>query len=243
MFTASDIINDAFDRTGIYPNPSGALPGGYTAMGVKLLRGLIENYNVKNMILSTQRKAVLTADASGIIDARKSTEEHPTAFNDDVASIQKVLVKISDEQAGELEFVPFKDFDLYPGGAWVYTYRQDGSNAYEIQMKSGFGGRSVIVHYNVPFVLDGDTTAEMVQTEFYLPDEYRELFILGLGVKLFKVYPRADEKMENGWKEELRTLTNDITAKQGEAKLVQYNRYGCRSLSAIGDSGTFLMGW
>lgn len=232
MFKAQDIVHDAFDRTGIYPNPTDSLPGDQFNIGLKLLKGLCDGYNIRNMILSLQRKATLRIPSTGVIVARKDG----TVFIDDVASIQKVLLKVSDEEAGELDFVPYQDFDCYPGGSWIYTQHQTGADEFELEFKRGLSGRTAIIHYNAKFPCE-------VDTEYYLPDEYRELFTLGLGCKLLTAFPRQDEKMKNYFEAELQELTNSITAKQGESKMLLYNRYGRRSLSARGDAGNFLMGW
>lgn len=231
MYSVNEIIRDAFDRTGIYPNVGeSSLPQDMADIGLKLLKGLVSAYNVRNMIMSSQSRAEVQIPADGVI----STSGENSGF-DSIASVQKVMIKVTADQAGELEFVPFQDFDLHPGSAWVYSYRQNGPDDWEIYVKPGFAGRRVIVHYNRPFPCERDT-------EYSLPDEYRELFTLGLGVKLLTAYPRQDEKMRNYFVEELNALTNSITAKQGEAKLLLYNRYDRRSLSARGDAGDFLFG-
>lgn len=230
-FAVSEIIRDAFDRTGIYPNVgSSSLPQDMSDMGLKLLKGLVSGYNVRNMIMSSQSRAEVSVPADGVIQ----TAGENSGFQS-IASVQKVMVKVSLDQAGELEFVPFQDFDLHPDGAWVYTYSQNGPDDWDIYLKPGFAGKKVIVHYNRPFPCESDT-------EYSIPDEYRELFTLGLGVKLLTTYPRQDEKMRNYFVEELNAITNSITAKQGEAKMLLYNRYGRPSLAARGDAGTFLMG-
>ena len=236
-FTVSEIIRDAFDRTGIYPNVGrSSLPQDMADMGLKLLKGLVSGYNIRNMITSSQSKTEATVPEGGVI----SVTGHGGGWAT-IASIQKVLVKLTEDQAGELEFVPFQDFDLHPNGAWVYTYRQNmtvtsDANDWEISLKPSFAGKKVIVHYNRPFPCESDT-------EYSIPDEYRELFTLGLGVKLLTAYPRQDEKMRNYFVEELNAITNSITAKQGEAKMILYNRYGRPSLAARGDAGDFLMGY
>lgn len=231
MFKAEDIVYDAFDRTGIYPNPRDSLPGDQFNIGLKLLKGLCDGYNIRNMILSLQRKATVQVPLNGIIVAKKDG----TDFIDDIASIQKVLIRVSDEEAGELDFVPFQDFDTYPGGSWVYTYHQTGPAEFELEFKRGLAGRTAIVHYNASFPCE-------VDTEYYLPDEYRELFTLGLGCKLFTVFPRQDEKMEKRFDSERLSLEQSISAKQGESKMLMYNRYGRPSIAARGDSGAFLFG-
>ena len=237
-FSVQDIIKDAFDRTGIYPGASASgVPEDMASMGLKLLRGLIDGYNVRNMIMFSQSKTETTVPEDGVINV--TAPGSPSGFGN-IASIQKVMVKLTEDQAGELDFVPYQDFDLHPNGAWVYTYRQcptvmnDGDD-WEISLKPSFAGRKVIVHYNRPIPCNSDT-------EYSIPDEYRELFTLGLGVKLFTVYPRQDERMRNYFVQELEAITHSITAKQGESKMLMYNRYGRPSLAARGDAGTFLMG-
>lgn len=231
MFKAEDVVYDAFDRTGIYPNPRDSLPGDQFNIGLKLLKGLCDGYNIRNMILSLQRKATLQIPSTGVIVARKDG----TVFIDDVASVQKVLLKVSDEEAGELDFVPYQDFDCYPGGSWIYTQHQTGADEFELEFKRGLSGRMVIIHYNAKFPCE-------VDTEYYLPDEYKELFTLGLGCKLFTAFPRQDEKMEKRFDAERSALEQSIAAKQGDSKMLMYNRYRRTSIADRGDSGAFLLG-
>lgn len=105
-FSVSDIINDAFDRSGIYPNASmSGVPEDMASMGLKLLRGLIDGYNVRNMIMFSQSKTVTTVPENGVIEV--SSQDVSSGFGT-IASIQKVMVKLTEDQASELDFVPYR---------------------------------------------------------------------------------------------------------------------------------------
>lgn len=231
-FSAKDIINEAFDRTGIWPSPSDALPGEMFDQGLKVLKGLIHFYNIKNYITCTQRMVEVEIPQDSVVHMSK-TEEGVTPVIDNVTNINKVYWKNSDENNTELGYTSFMTFPKYASGNNIYTWNQVGEYDYDVIFQKWMAGKTVIICYNVPFECERNT-------KYYLPPEYSELFILGLCVKLLDIYPREDTKMLEGMSGELQALAGAIEAKQADAKILEWNQYDYKSKQAAFESGSFL---
>lgn len=231
-FTVKDIINEAFDRSGIYPNPTDALPGEYFSMGLKALQGLVSHYNTRNYIMSTQRMVELKIPASGCIKLGK-TEEGVEPAIEDVAAISTVYWKQSETVNKRLNFVSFMNFPGYMPGNYIYSWNQTGEYQFDLIFQKWMAGKDVTVVYNVPFECQKNTV-------YYLPLEYKELFVLGLILKLLAIYPREDKTMYEQILEELKSVTGAIEAKQADSKVMEWNTHDYVSKQAAFESGSFL---
>lgn len=224
-FTVKQIINNAYDRSGIFPNSTSTLPGEMTESALKLLQGIIQTYNIQGVLLPTQRRKEIKITSTSM----KIPNEQ---FEDSVAGITKVYVTNGDEHNTELDFIPFATFDGCPS-SYIYTYNQLTSNEFDIYFKKFIVGKKVIIYYVTPIECE-------LNTEYYLPSEYEELFTLSLVVKLFNMYPRENTAIADEFKNELASVRNAIVAKQTENKLIMYNRYDYDSLWSLGNSGKYL---
>lgn len=224
-FTVKSIINNAYDNSGIFPNSTSTLPGEMTEFGLKVLQGIVNTYNTQGVILPTQRRAEFK------VDGQIMNIPSPYTFNDEIAGITKVYLKNGDINT-ELDFIPFAAFDGTQS-AYTYSYNQVIANNMSVFFKKPLIGREVIMHYVAPIECE-------LNTEYYLPAEYEELFTLSLIVKLLTRYPRENPEVANNFEKELASVRNAIVAKQTENKLVTYNRYDYDSLWQLGNSGKFL---
>lgn len=231
-FSVKDIINDAFDRTGIYPNPTETLPGEYFSMGLKLLRGLVSFYNTRNFIIPTQRMVEVTVPGSGHIRMAK-TEEGVEPVIEPCASIQKVYIGLADDTNRELNFKSLQTWPSCYNGQAVYSWNQTGDGEFDLMLQRWCAGRKATVVYNVPIECD-------VDTEYFLPPEYCELFTLGLCLKLLGAYPRESDQMFTKMSDELKALTDAIVAKQADAKTLEWNRHDFVDPTDAFRSGSFL---
>lgn len=231
-FTVKEIINDAYDRSGVFPCPSDSLPGEMFAMGYKLLQGLIQTYNIRSYITSTQRMTELKVPADGVLHLAR-TEEGVEPAIEDVAAVCKLYLVNSEGANTEFKFTSFMNFPKYSQGSHVYTWNQAEEYAYDVYVQKWLAGRKVLVGYVVPFACE-------VDTKYFLPPEYKELFTLGLCIKLLGVYPREDKTMLESMGGELQNLTGAIEAKQADAKLIEWNTHDFVSRQAAFESGSFL---
>lgn len=234
-FTTKDVINEAMDRCGIWPNPSDSLPGEYFDQGLKVLKGLIHTFNIRNYITCTQRSVLVDVPADCVIHMTKS-EPGPKPFIDDVTNVTKVYWQNSEGVNTELKYVSFMEFPGYMPGNYIHTWNQVGEYSYDVILQSWMRGKKVLIMYNVPFECERDTV-------YYLPPEYNELFILGLCVKLLAIYPREDKQMLENMGQELGSIIGSIEAKQTSAKILEYNRHDFASRQAAFGSGSFLGVW
>lgn len=222
MFTVKEIINDAYDRSGIFPNSTSTLPGEMTESALKVLRGAIATYNIQGILLPNQRSVEFSIDNE--IKSEDLTEEG-------IASIQKVYLRYDNAQrAIELDYVPFASFPL--AHDYTYTYNQVGED-FRIYFKKPLVGRTCLMHFITPIVCD-------LNTKYYLPFEYQEFFTLTLICKLLDMYPREDDTMKEGFLQELTSVRNAIVAKQEENKLNIYNIHHYGTTYSMGMSGAFL---
>lgn len=231
-FSAKDVINEAFDRTGIWPNPADSLPGEMFDTGLKVLQGLINTYNIRNYITCSQRSVELVVPADGIIHLGKS-EEGVTPVIDNVTNINNVFVKSTTGECDDLKYVSFMEYPRYSHLSYVYTHNQVGEYAYDLMFNKWMIGKTCIITYNAPFECQRDTM-------WYLPPEYHELFVLGLCVKLLAIFPREDKGMLEAMGSELSNITGAIEAKQSSAKILTWNRYSKPSMMERFNSGSFL---
>lgn len=232
-FTVKDIINDAYDRTGIFPNPSDALPGEMFELGLKLLRGLVHFYNIKNYITCTQRMVTVKVPSDCTVKMAK-TDEGVTPKIENVAGVSMVYLKQGGSNM-ELKYTAFMNFPKYSSTSPVYTWNDAGEYAFDVMFQPWLKGREVIIMYNVPFDCDKNTV-------YYLSPEYKELFTLGLCLKLLSANPREDNKMYEQMADELKALTNAIEAKQSDAKIIEWNVHSYIGRRAAFESGEFLFG-
>lgn len=218
MFTVKDIITDAYDRTGIFPNATDELPGEYAALGLKLLQAIISQYNIKNYLIFAQQK--LTLDLSTAIDEEDNSISRvldKRYMDVDIASINSVLLRRDGNSKSILmEHIPFEIFENYGNEMGIYTYKQLNDTDWKIYFKNCVKGRKVSIIYNEK--LDCKMT-----TVYYAPEEYKELFILALSSKLLTSYPRTSDNMKNSIDSELTGMINQIEAKQYNNKLQMYN--------------------
>lgn len=231
-FTVKEIINEAYDRTGVFPNPTDALPGEFFDRGLKALKGLVNYYNIRNYITCTQRMATLKVPADGIVHLEK-TDEDVTPKVYDVTNINKVYWQNTEGGNIELKYVSFMEFPGYSQGNYIYSWNQVGAYSYDVILQKWMVGKTVDICYNVPFECEVDTV-------YYLPPEYCELFTLGLCLKLLTIFPREDTKMYEQMGAELQTLTGAIEAKQSSAKILEWNRHDSYDRQAAFRSGSFL---
>lgn len=111
MFTAKDIIIEAYDRTGIFPNATDGLPGEFVTMGLNLLKGLVSQYNIRNYLTFTQQKVNIIASAESTIgtdDATRSIVNDVSAPN--ICTIQNTFWRMGNgtgsEVYTEMKFIP-----------------------------------------------------------------------------------------------------------------------------------------
>lgn len=239
MFTVKDIIIDAYDRTGIFPNATDGLPGEFVTMGLNLLKGLISQYNIRNYLTFTQQKVAFNASLEttfGTDDVTRSITNDVVATN--AITIQKIYLKnnINGDNALEMKFMPFQEFDKCSVNIPVYAYRQINDLQFIINFKSPYVGRSVVAYYNEKIVVT-------LNAEYAISDEYKELYILGLCDKLLTYYPRKDDAMKQYITAELASAISNITAKNAASRLIIANKYNCDSCSnEYFDSGVWLYG-
>lgn len=227
-FTVKQIINNAYDRSGIFPNSTSTLPGEMTESALKILQGIIQTYNIQGILLPTQRRVEFTIKSQRMTLPDVSQE----GLKEPVANIQKVYIKENGDSALELDFVPFVSFDAYPN-SYTYTFNQTRANEFDLYFKKNLVGRDGILLMVAPIECE-------LNTEYYLPFEYEEFFTLSLVVKLLTIYPRENDGMQNRFIEELASCRNAIVTKQAENKLITYNRHSFNSLWDLGNSGAFL---
>lgn len=224
MFTTRDVIKDAFNRSGIWTNATSPLPAQYSARGLDRLRGIIAYFNKQNFLTFSQKKvnaSVAETLTIGVDDADRSvTNDIATASMPN--SIQKVyyIASGTSNALSEINFVPFTEFELYSAGSPVYTYRQLSDLQFEMNFKSGYVGRPIVIHYNEGISVELDKS-------WALPDEMRELWTVGLEAKLLDDYPRLNgDTKKNSVALELQNMISAIAGSNGAARLDEFNHYG-----------------
>lgn len=229
-FTVKSIINNAYDRSGVFPNSTSTLPGEMCEGALEVLKGIINTYNIQGILLPTQTREEFEITKPKIIISKRPDAQ--AQVNEDIAAISKLYVKENEESAYELDYIPFKDFDAFPN-SYNYSYNQTRANEFELYFKKNMVGRTAILHFMRPIECE-------LNTEYYLPFEYEELFTLSLVVKLLTMYPRENDKQQENFKEELASVRNAIVSKQAENKLQMYNRHAYNSMWELGNSGRYL---
>lgn len=235
-FTVKDIITDAYDRTGIFPNSTDELPGEYAALGLKLLKAIISQYNIKNYLIFNQNK--ITIDVSTYGEKLEDGSIGILLKNDilqdsKIASISNIMVRRGTNTKSVLcEHVPYQLFDNFNDGQYIYTYKQFSDTDWVIYLKNFLYGRQITVVYNEQLECN-------MNTEYYAPEEYKELFILALSSKLLTSYPRTSDKMKESIDIELTGMLNTIEAKQYNNKLLMYNN---NNSANTGTYGQFITG-
>ena len=229
MFTTRDVIKDAFNRSGIWTNATSPLPAQYTARGLDRLRGTIAYFNKENYLTFSQKKVNATAKeivTIGVDDAGRGISNMPN-------SIQRIynILEGTTNAIREFHFVPYKEFEVYSAGSAVYTFRELNDLQFELSFKSGYVGRTIVIHYNegIEVGLDKD---------WALPDHMRELWTVALELKLLDDYPRLNgDTKKTSVSVELANLVSAISGSNAAARLEEFNHYGRR-----GDYESFLAG-
>jgi len=222
LFTVKNIINQSFDRTGIYPNLGNPLPGEMAKMGLDLLSGIVSSMNTRNLLLWSQHKLKFTAN----------TEEIELDANEIEVKIASIPAVYCNSKKQALEDVPFQIFDSYSDSDFVYNARQVSADKWLLQIKRCSVNEELTVIYNEALECE-------MNTEYYAPDEYQELLILALMSKLLIVYVRSDEAMKEQVDRELNQIVDNIRSKQSNLKLIMNNRHSKSTWSSF-VSGDFL---
>jgi hypothetical protein len=240
MFTAKDIIIDAYDRTGIFPNATDGLPGEFVTMGKNLLRGLLSQYNIRNYLTFTQQSVNAIADTEITIGTNDITRGIiNTVEAPNCSTIQKVYWNlgntVNSETYSEMKFIPFIDFERYSSGDQIYTWRQINDLQFKLNFTSTFTNKPMLIHYNEKIVVE-------LNSSYALSDDYRELWTLGLSDQLLTYYPRKDDNMKNYVTTALASAISNITAKNAANRLIMANTFSKGSSFAYANSGSFLYG-
>lgn len=241
MFTAKDIIIEAYDRTGIFPNATDGLPGEFVTMGLNLLKGLVSQYNIRNYLTFTQQKVNIIASAESTIgtdDATRSIINDVSAPN--ICTIQNTFWRMGNETGSEvyteMKFIPFIEFERYSVGMPVYAWRQINDLQFAISFKSAYWNKPMVVHYNEKVVVT-------LNSEYAISDEYKELWVLGLSDKLLTYYPRKDDAMKQYVTAELAAAISNITVKNAANRLIMANKFDrMNNTSEYFNSGSWLYG-
>ena len=221
--SVKEIIEDAFDRTGIWPNPTDELPGEYFTLGLKILKGIVGNYNIKNYLIFSQKKILVNLTSNNTIvddfgNLVYTINDENTQDKDilDIANISSVGLQIRTGNNVELEFIPYEIFENY-SGRYCYTYRQVDAQKWELYFRPEMLGTKLCVVYNEQLKCEKNS-------EWMAPTEYKELFVLSLCSKLLTVYPRTSDSMKTNIDVELASLIAQIESRQYNNKLQMYNR-------------------
>lgn len=223
MFTVKNIINKAFDRTGIHPNLGNPLPAELFKTGLDILKGIVSNLNTRDLLLFAQNRLTVTPNSKVI----KIDYDDPD-IGVKIASIANI---IETKTKTQLRFMPFNLFDNFYEQEKVYTTRQINDKVWEIEIKQSSVNKELSIIYNEKLECE-------MNTEYYAPDEYEELFILALSSKLLTVFARLDGTMKESIDTELDRVVKNIQSKQYNAKLIMNNKYDNNSVFS-----TFLNGW
>src|SRR5690554_3166774 len=66
MFTVKNIINKAYDRTGIHPNLGNPLPAELFKTGLDILKAIVSNFNTRDLLLFAQNRLTVTPNSKVI---------------------------------------------------------------------------------------------------------------------------------------------------------------------------------
>jgi len=223
MFTVKNIINKAYDRTGIHPNLGNPLPAELFKTGLDILKAIVSNFNTRDLLLFAQNRLTVTPNSKVI----KIDYDDPD-IGVKIASIANIIETCTKTQ---LRFTSFNLFDNFYEQEKVYTTRQINDKVWEIEIKQSSVNKELSIIYNEKLECE-------MNTEYYAPDEYEELFILALSSKLLTAFARLDGTMKASIDTELDRAVKNIQSKQYNAKLIMNNRYDNNSVFS-----TFLNGW
>lgn len=221
MITVRDIITEALSRSNLVSRRQQA-PADMFESAYQLLKGAARKFSNDNLL------QFLICECSAPLAKREFVlgevdESDPSQYETvDIAapSIQKVnKVYWRSTQAGglgsyiELQYASPDDFDSYPNGSGIYTAQP--INDLQIMLKTKLlptTATELKITYNKKWDFDRDT-------ELRIPEQYVELFIQALTVKLAVAFPRLSTEQVTLLQKDLDDMIKNV---QTSTRAVKY---------------------
>jgi hypothetical protein len=238
MFTVRDVINDAYNRTGIWPNSTDALPGEYTNQGELLLKGVVTELNLNNYLAFTRKNVTFTITKPEMIIGQDYIVDGDVIIATDVSmpnfqKINRVYIE-KDTEKYELDFISFEEFDGYPNTEDFYSWLEVDDIQGKILFKDMNVNNQATVYYNEAFEIT-------IDSELRIPNIYRQLWTLGLMVEIMKDYPRTDTTQLSVYQASYKTLMTNLEADQVANKVMtRMKRCYISPMSAF-QTGSYLL--
>jgi len=238
MFTIRDIISDAYNRTGIWPNSTDSLPGEYAVQGELLLQGIISSLNINNYLAFTRKSVTFNVTKAEMIIGENYIVDDNIIIATDIymPNFEKInSVYLNENNQGyDVSFVSFEEFNGYPNSQEFYSWLAVDDIQGKILFKDEMIGNSVTVFYNEGFEVNLDS-------EMRVPNVYRQLWTLALMVEIMKDYPKMDNTQLTGYMTSYQSLLSSLTAVNAANK-VKTNMMKSLSRHQLFESGGFLFG-
>ena len=224
MFTTKDVIKDALNRTGIWPNSTSPIPDNFVNAGLRRLCGIVADFNNRNFLTFAQRKVTFQAAETltiGVDDENRGLA-NDIPVNGKIAAFSTCYWMVAANTASsvnqKLESVPYSDFEMYSVGSPVYSFRPLNDLQYELNFKQQYFGKNIVLHYNEAVDVE-------LNSSWALPDDMRELWTAALAYALLADYPRPDDSLKVSLKEDLDKIISSVGGKNASARINLFNIY------------------
>lgn len=220
MITVRSIIVEALNRSNLVSRRQSA-PADMVESGYRLLKGIAGKFSNDNL-LQFLVADVEVAHSKHEYVVGESDAEYPEEYlvvdipAPSIQSINTVYWETSSpDQLGsyvELKFASTNEFDSYPSGTCVYTWKplNDKQLMFKTKLLPSESVR-IKIYYNKKWDFDLDSTLR-------IPAQFEELFIVALTHKLAVTFPRLSTEQVQIIKSELDDMIRNVSVSSRAVK-------------------------